>query len=392
MKVALVHDWFVGGGAERVVEQLHKMYPEAPIYTSYCSPAWQKRLGNSQIITGYLQHWPFSKLRKFVGPLRALWFSHLNFDGFDLVISSSGAEAKGIKVKKPAIHVNYCHAPTHYYWERYNQYLTSPGFGFFDPLARLGLRFFAGPMRRWDKKAAQRPDYIIANSSYTKDQIKKYYGRDAEVIHPPVDVERYKSNGNQPRSGFVTAGRQTPYKKIDLAVTAANSIGAKLLVIGNGPQHSKLVRLAEPNVSFTQATDEQMINHFQEAEAFIFPGIDDFGIIAVEALAAGTPVIAYKAGGALDYIKDGQNGLFFDHSSADSLAKVMTKFEAKNFDHQAVAKSAGAFAPSNFKRQFEIFVKGVSGQWTKILPKLVYSLEIFPKLAFWASLNQFMIQ
>lgn len=362
MKVALVHDWFIGGGAERVVEQLHKMYPQAPIYTSYCSPQWQKRLADAQIVTGYLQHWPFSKLRKFVGPLRAFWFSHLNFDGFDLVISSSGAEAKGIKVKKPTIHINYCHAPTHYYWERYEQYLASPGFGVFDPLARLGLHILVGPMRRWDRKAAQRPDYIVANSNYTKDQIKKYYGRDSEVIHPPVEIERFRSNNSQPRNGFVTAGRQTPYKKIDLAVATANSTGAELLVIGSGPQHRKLVRLAKPNVSFTQASDAQMIKHFQEAEAFIFPGIDDFGIIAVEALAAGTPVIAYKAGGALDYIKDGQNGLFFDHQTTDSLAKVMTKFEAKHFDHQAVAKSAEPFTPGSFKRQFEVFMKRVSGQ------------------------------
>jgi hypothetical protein len=173
MKVAIVHDWFVGGGAERVVYELHKMYPNAPIYTAYCSEQWQSRLASTQVITSYMQHWPFSKLRKFLPPLRARWFSRLNLDAYDLVISSSGAEAKAVKVKKPAIHINYCHAPTHYYWGRYDEYMKNPGFGIFDPLSRLGLKLLVGPMRRWDLKAAQRPDYMIANSNFIKDQ-KKY--------------------------------------------------------------------------------------------------------------------------------------------------------------------------------------------------------------------------
>jgi len=191
MKVAIVHDWFVGGGAERVVEQLHKMFPQAPIYTSYCSDEWRQKLDN-KVVTGFLQNWPFPALRKFVPFLRIWWFSRLKFDGYDLVISSSGAEAKGIKVNKPAVHINYCHAPTHYYWSRYNEYMKRPGFGILDPLARLGLKLLVGPLRRWDYKAAQRPDYIIANSNFTKDQIKKYYGRDSVVVHPPVDIGRFK--------------------------------------------------------------------------------------------------------------------------------------------------------------------------------------------------------
>ncbi|MBX4188558.1 glycosyltransferase, partial [Candidatus Saccharibacteria bacterium] len=188
MKVAIVHDWFVGGGAERVAYELHKMYPDAPIYTSYCSPQWRQRLSGTKVITSYMQHWPFSKLRKFLPPLRALWFSHLNLQGFDLVISTSGAEAKGINVKAPSVHVNYCHAPTHYYWSRYEEYMKNPGFGALDSIARLGLKLLVGPMRRWDKKAAQRPDHMVANSNYIKEQVKKYYGRDASVIHPPVDI------------------------------------------------------------------------------------------------------------------------------------------------------------------------------------------------------------
>src|SRR5581483_12420726 len=175
MKVVIVCDWIVGGGAERVVEQLHKMYPEAPVYTSYSSDEWRQKL-DGKVITSYMQNWPLSKLRKFLPPLRALWFSRLNFDGYDLVISSSGAEAKAVKTKRKVesgkwqgpLHICYCHAPTHYYWSRYDDYLRNPGFGRLDFLARIGLKLLVGPMRRWDYKAAQRPDFVLANSNFTK--------------------------------------------------------------------------------------------------------------------------------------------------------------------------------------------------------------------------------
>jgi len=216
LKVAIVHDWLYGGGAELVVEQLHKLYPKAPIYTSYCSREWRNRLDN-KVKTGYLQYWPFSALRKFIPILRIWWFTGLSFKGYDLVISSSGAEAKGIKVPKGTLHINYCHAPTHYYWSRYNQYMLHPGFGKFDWLARIGLKLLAAPLRRWDFVAAQRPDYIIANSTHIQSEIKKYYGRDSTVIFPPVYLERFQKQENytNTRHGFIVAGRQTPYKRFD---------------------------------------------------------------------------------------------------------------------------------------------------------------------------------
>lgn len=359
MKVAIVHDWFVGGGAERVVYELHKMYPEAPIYTSYCSPQWRQKLGDAKIITSYMQHWPFSKLRKFLPPLRAWWFSRLDLSGYDLVISSSGAEAKGIKVKKPTIHINYCHAPTHYYWSRYDQYMKHPGFGVLDPLARLGLKFLVGPMRRWDKEAAQRPDYMIANSSYIKEQIKKYYNRDSVVIHPPVDIERFKilNKSSISRSRFLVAGRQTPYKHIDLAVAACNQLRLPLTVIGSGPDHRRLRKMAGSNITFLKGLDdEEVVEYFQTAKAFIFPGIDDFGIVAVEALAAGTPVIAYKAGGSLDYIKDGKSGLFFKRQTVEDLVRVLENFPKHKFDKTQVAESAKVFSADNFHKNMKAFI------------------------------------
>ena len=359
MKVAIVHDWLIGGGAERVVEQLHRMFPEAPIYTSYSTDEWRKRL-DGKVITGYLQHWPFSSLRKFVPFLRGWGFSRLDLSGYDLVISSSGAEAKFIKVKSPTKHIAYIHAPTHYYWSRYNDYLKHPGFGFFDPLAKLGLKLFVGPMRRWDFRAAQRPDYLIANSNFTGKEIKKYYGRTSAVIYPPVNIEKFKilNKSSNKRRGYIIAGRQTPYKRFDLAVAACTKLNLPLTVIGNGPQHKELVKIAGPSVVFvTDASDEILAEYLSGSKAFIFPGIDDFGIVAVEAMAAGTPVIAYKGGGALDYIAPGKTGLFFQKQTVTALCETLQKFqELDSFNSTVVSNAAKDFKAQRFSEEVNKFI------------------------------------
>lgn len=361
-KVAIVCDWLIStGGAERVVMELHKMFPDAPIYTSqYDKTAsnWygDKWFRDADIRTTWLQRLPKS-LRKFLPVLRAWTFSHLDLSNYDLVISSSGAEAKAVKTGPHTVHVCYCHAPTHYYWERYQEYLKNPGFGAFNFLARLGLRLLVGPMRRWDKSAAQKPDYLIANSNFTKAQIKKYYGRDSTVIHPPVDIERFKPKNKPIRHGFVIAGRQTPYKRIDLAVIACTRLNVPLNVIGNGPEHDRLVKMAGNRVSFlTKVSDEDIAYHFQCAEAFIFPGADDFGVVAVEALAAGTPVIAYKDGGALDYIKGGKNGLLFKEQNVNSLSEALKKSNSLQFNNTSISRSVTKFSTNKFSKNFKMFL------------------------------------
>ena len=361
LKVAIVHDWLVGGGAELVVEQLHKLFPEAPIYTSYCSRAWRKRL-DGKVKTGILQFWPFSALRKYLPPLRVWWFSRLKLRGYDLVISSSGAEAKGIRVPATTVHINYCHAPTHYYWSRYNEYMEHPGFGAFNWLARFGLRVLVGPLRRWDYKAAQRPDYLIANSTHIKDEIQKYYDRSAIVIHPPVSIDRFKAlEANPKRHGFVIAGRQTPYKRFDLAVVACSKLGLPLTVIGDGPDHRRLRKLAGPTVIFFgKVSDEVLAEEFANAEAFLFPGLDDFGITPVEAMAAGTPVIAYKAGGALDYVIPSKTGLFFEEPTAQSLAQALKQFSTHRFSKLTVSRAAESFSAQHFDQKMRLLVKKVT--------------------------------
>jgi len=360
LRVAIVHDWLVGGGAELVVEQLHQLYPEAPIYTSYATKAWRDRL-DGKVKTGWLQ--PLGHIRKFIPFLRIIWFTRLKFTGYDLVISSSGAEAKGIKVPQGTIHINYCHAPTHYYWSRYDEYMRRPGF----PrgtnwLARIFLWLLVAPLRKWDYAAAQRPDYMIANSTHIKAEIQKYYDRESTIIFPPVYMERFQKRHNQKRkrSGFVVAGRQTPYKRFDLAVQAATKLDLSLTVIGEGPDHARLRKLAGPSVTFLgRVSDEVLEEEYASAAALIFPGLDDFGITPVEAMASGTPVIAYKAGGALDYILPGKSGEFFEKPTAASLASVLQSFKPERYSHPSIGMFAERFSAEQFQRKFGRFTADV---------------------------------
>lgn len=355
LRVAIVHDWLIGGGAERVVLELHKMYPEAPIYTSYCSDEWRKKL-DGKVVTGWLQY--FGKLRKFLVLGRIWWFTHLDLSGYDLVISSSGnGEAKGIRVPKTTKHICYCHSPTHYYWRHYDHYMSRPGFGFFDPLARIGLKILVGPLRRWDLKASKRPDYFIANSTHIQADIKKYYGRDSVVIYPPVDIERFQNPLGHKHHGFVTMGRQATYKRVDIIVEACTNLNVPLKVIGHGPDHERLVKMAGASVEFlTNVSDEAMPAQLASAEAFLFAAHEDFGVAPVEALAAGTPVIAYKAGGALDYIIPGENGLFFEPQTSQSLESAIQKFQKSEFDASSVAESARQFSASQFTKKMRAFI------------------------------------
>jgi glycosyltransferase involved in cell wall biosynthesis len=356
-KIAIVHDWLVGGGAERVVHELHRMFPDAPIYTSYCTDEWRQRL-DGKVVTGFLQRWPFSRLRKYAAVFRIWWFTRLDLSGYDLVISSSGnGEAMGVKTPKGVVHINYCHTPTHYYWRHYDEYMKRPGFGAFDPLVRLGLRLLIGPLRRWDYTAAQRPHYFIANSTHIQSDIKLYYGRDSVVIHPPIDINRFNAPAPAVRQGFVTAGRQVPQKRTDLVVAACTKLGLPLTVIGDGPEHSRLAELAGPSVSFAgRVSDNDMPKYFVAAQAFIFPSFDDFGIVPVEAMAAGTPVVAYKAGGASDYVEPGVTGIFFEAQTVGSLSKALLAFKPADFNEKPIRKKAAGFAPEVFAAKMHDFI------------------------------------
>lgn len=353
-KVAIVTDWIVGGGGELVVEQVHKMFPEAPIYTSYCSDVWRARL-DDKVVTGWLQN--FGKLRKFLVLGRIWWFGQLDLSEFDLVISISGnGEAKSVRTPKTTTHICYCHTPTHYYWRHYKQYMERPGFGAFNPLARLGLRLLVGPLRRWDLRAAKRPDVYIANSTHIQSDIKRYYGRDSVVIHPPIDVSRFIQNSHPPRHGFVMHGRQQGYKRLDIAIQACNQLGLSLRISGKGPEHEYLRKLAGPTIQFEYVSDEALPDFLASGEGYLFAAFEDFGIAPVEAMAAGTPVIAYKAGGALDYVVPGETGEFFDEQTVESLVAALKNFKPDGYQTGTLQAKAADFSPSNFRKKLQAVV------------------------------------
>lgn len=366
LKVAIVCDWLTGiGGAERVVYELHKLYPEAPIYTSQYDPNRINWFQDADVRTTWLQKLPTS-LKKFLPLLRAWTFSHLDLSEYDLVISSSGAEAKGVKTGRNTVHISYCHAPTQYYWIRYDEYLQHPGFPKgFNWAARLGLRALVGPLKQWDRRAAKGPDYLVTNSTHTQSMVKKFYKRDSSVIFPPVETDRFKVKGpGKPplRHGFVVAGRQTPYKRFDLAIEACDELKVPLVVIGDGPDHARLEKLAKklPGRSttfLTNTNDTEIVDHFQSALGFIMPNMDDFGIVAVEALAAGTPVIAYNKGGALDYVVPGKTGLFFEKQTTKDLATQLEAATSKSWNYEAIAEHAADFSVAAFKQNMQAFIK-----------------------------------
>jgi glycosyltransferase involved in cell wall biosynthesis len=359
LKVAIVCDWLTGiGGAERVVLELHRLYPNAPIFTSQYDPHKIDWFDDADVRTGQLQKLP-KRLKKFLPILRAWSFGRLDLSDYDLVLSSSGAEAKGVKTGKNTVHICYCHSPTHYYWIRYDEYIKHPGFPFgLNWLARLGLLLLIKPLKEWDYHAAKRPDYMIANSTHTQAMIKRYYRRDSIVIHPPVDVNRFKVTGKPPlRHGFLIAGRQVPYKRFDLAIAACNELKIPLVVIGDGPDHRRLEKLAGRGTTFlSNVADHEMAAHFQSALGFIMPNMDDFGIVAVEALSAGTPVIAYRKGGALDYVQPGKTGLLFEKQTVKSLTKTLDQALSKTFHYDAIAEYAQEYSVSTFTNNMKQFI------------------------------------
>lgn len=361
-KIAIVHDWLYGGGAEKVVLELHKIYPEAPIYTSYCSKAWREKL-NHRVVTGYLQFWPFAKLRKFLPLLRQWWFASLKLDEFDIIISSSGnGEAKFVKKTRPGqIHICYCHTPTHFYWRHYDSYIKQPSFR---PkwLARFGLKLLVKPLSRRDFAAAQKVDYFLANSTNIQSDIKKFYQKDSTLIFPPVDTSYFKKLALKKPSQqlvpqkphCVSWGRVVPMKRLDIAISACEKLGFKLSIMGDGPDINRLQKLAGKNTEFLGfVSDKQREKIIAEADLFLFCSFEDFGIAPVEALAAGLPVIAYRAGGAIDYIDHQKNGWFFDEQDPKSLEKQLKLTVGEKLTTAKISNSADKFSGDKFQKRIK---------------------------------------
>lgn len=363
-RVALVTDWITKtGGGEKVVEQFHRLYPEAPIYTSYCSAAWRKRLDDA-VITGYLQHWPFSSLRRFLPVLRQYWFRKLDLSSYDILISITGnGEAKFVQKASSQQHICYCHTPVHFYWAQYDEYLTRPSMRPYW-LVRLGMRLLVKPLRKRDYAAAQKVDHFIANSTSIQQDIKKFYDCESTVVFPPIDIEQFiqlSPRGEKSRipkvPNCIWWGRVVPAKRLDVAIEACNQLKWPLVIIGDGPDLPRLKSLAGPTVTFTGYVDDEKRNVFiKKADLFIFPSKEDFGVAPVEALAAGLPVIAYEAGGALDYVKPDVNGLTFAEQTSASLQSILSATIGKTFLKNEITQSAAQFSSERFRNDIGAYI------------------------------------
>lgn len=362
-KVAIVTDWLTTyGGAEKVVLTVSEIFPEAPIFTSQYSEKEVDWFSNKQVKTGWLNIFP-AKMRKILPVGRVLYFRNLGkkLKDFDVIISICCAESKGLNLSEKQLHISYLQGPPiQYYWGMYDDYVNNPGFGKLSFLVRFFFKILVNPLRKNDFKLAQKPDFLIANSSYSKDEISKYYKRDASVVFPPVEVDKFKLERNK-KDYYITTSRQVNWKKLDLAVEAFSKNGKKLVLVGGGAEHQKLVELAgdAKNIEFIPRISNplELSKIVAEAKGFVFPSLEPFGIAPIEALATGTPVLAFNQGGAQDYIKDGENGIFFDKQSSSAILKAVEKFEKTSFDAKKVSESAKKFSKENFKKNFEEEIK-----------------------------------
>lgn len=353
LRVAIVHDWLTTmGGAEPVVLELHRLFPDAPIYTSVYDRNKMQAFAKVNVRTTYLQKiLPRSLRYKHVlwPVLRAFAFRRLDLSQYDLIISSSSAEAKSVRKKSGAIHICYCHTPTRYYWSHYEEFKNEFSFGRLTRLIRPFIPLFVRWMRKKDLESADGVDYFIANSEITKSRIKKYYKRDSVVVHPPVDTKRFIKNTTYTRNGYILWGRHVPYKRFDLAIAACSQLGKKLSVVGSGPDTERLKKLAGPTINFPgRVGDQDLVELAHKAKAFLFPNEEDFGIAAVEALAAGLPVIAYKKGGALDIVKESETGIFFETQTVAALSEAILRFEQTQFSYNTLVQRAKRFDRSLF--------------------------------------------
>lgn len=378
MRIALVYDrlnkW---GGAERVLLALHEIWPKAPLFTAVYNPKTAPWAADFDVRTSFLQRFPWAKTHhEFYPWLTPLVFESFNFDEFDIVISVTSADAKGIITKPKTLHICYCLTPTRYLWSGYRDYFPSK-------ISRCLTLPVVSYLRAWDKIASTRPDKYIAISENVKKRIKKYYGRDSTVIYPPLDTEKFSSKHPKPYTlnptpYFLVVSRLVRYKRIDIAVEAFNKLGLPLKIVGSGREENNLKKMAQKNIEFLgNLTDRELIGYYQGCQALVFPTDEDFGLIPLEAQACGRPVIALGSGGALETVVDpaksrgahalrdagqeGATGEFFYPQTAEALRDTIqrykdTKIQRERFKPEDCRKNAERFSKGSFKKKFKNFV------------------------------------
>ncbi len=361
MRIALVHEYLNQlGGAERVLEALHELYPDATVHTLVHDRA---KVGDTfkdwNIVTSIIERLPGGKKRyKWYLLAMPAAIESFNFSAYDVVISDASAFAKGIIVPPGTLHICYCHTPTRYLWSDAHTYPTEVRV---PRLVRKVLPFALNYLRMWDRQAADRVDLFIANSKFVAQRIHKYYRRPATVIYPPVDTSKF-SIAPELGNYYVMMGRLRPYKKFDLAIQAFNALNIPLKIIGVGEEEAALRKLAKPNIEFL-GYDVDRSAVISRSLGFINPQVEDFGIAPVEAMACGRPVIAYRAGGALETVIEGETGAFFDEQTWESLADTIIRLKPKEFSPQRIRQHAQTFDSTVFKQNIADFVERAFAQY-----------------------------
>jgi glycosyltransferase involved in cell wall biosynthesis len=362
MKKALVHDWFsVYAGAEKCVESFTNIWNDFDIYSLIDFLNDKDRetiLKAKKAKTSFIQHLPFAKTkyRNYL-PLFPIAIEQFDLSEYDLVLSSSHAVAKGVLTHSEQLHICYMHTPIRYGWDLYHHYLREAGLK--SGIKGILAKYFLHKLRIWDAITANRPNYYIANSKYIANRIKKVYEKEAEVIYPPVDVDKFQLKENK-EDFYLTASRLVPYKKIDLIVEAFSKTDKKLVVIGDGPDMAKIKEKASSNIEILgYQPDNVLIEYMQKTKAFVFAAEEDFGIIPVEAQACGTPVICLGKGGTKETVIDGKTGVYFYNQSIEEILDAVQKFEKiyDNFNPLEIRNNALKFSRKRFEKEIKNFIE-----------------------------------
>ena len=356
MKTAIVHDWLNQiGGAEDVLETLLEMYPGVPIYTSlYWRDKMPQHWRQWDIRTSFINRLPLAQKRQqLYFPLYPMAFEQFDFSDYDLVLSNKSGFCHGVITNPETLHICYCLTPTRYVW-RYHQYAEQENLG---GLLRTIMPPFLVNLRQWDRLAADRVDHFIAISQTIRQRIAKIYRRDSTIIYPPVDTSRFAPQGRSD-DYFLIVGRLVPYRRIDVLVEAFNKMQKPLVIAGSGRDRERLEAMAGPTIEFLgRVPDEELPDLMARCRAFMWPGEEDFGISPIQAMAAGRPVIAYAAGGALETVIPGQTGVLFDAQTAESIIAAVEQFAEQSFDPGAISAFAARFDSAEFKRKMQRFIE-----------------------------------